>query len=483
MHLATGVLCRLPKMFALLATVLSVSMSMAYASATESIEKPNIVFILIDDLGWSDLGCYGHAFHETPHVDRLARQGMRFTDFYAAGPVCSPTRASIQSGQYTPRTGITNFIPGHWRPFEKLVEPPNAPHMSLDVVTIAEALRAAAYRTGHFGKWHLGGQTHFPEQQGYDVSVVTGGPHFGTNVVTRPPRRLPPDVYLADFLTDRTIEFIEQNRDRPFFIHLSHFAVHIPLQAKEAEIEKYAKKPKPPQGINHPVYAAMVAHVDQSVGRIVAVLDRLKLTEKTVVIFTSDNGGLRQRYDGQGDVVSTNAPLRDEKGSLYEGGIRVPLIVRWPGVIRPGNVCREPTVSVDFYPTLLDIAGAARPAGHVLDGASLVPLMKQEDGFSREAIFFHYPHYHQARPAGAIRAGDLKLLEFFDDGTLEMYNLREDLGEQTNLAEKMPQTAQSLRERLETWRKSVGAEMPAENPDCDPRRAKEWWSRRTKKPL
>ncbi len=454
------------------------------ARAAERVSSgPNIVLILIDDLGWADVPCHGNRFHEMPHLDRLVRQGMRFTDFYAAGPVCSPTRATIQSGQYTPRTGITNFIPGHWRPFEKLVEPPNAPHLALEIVTVAEALREAGYATGHFGKWHLGGPTHFPDQQGYDVSVVTAGRHFGPRVLTDPPKRLSPDVYLADFLTDRAIEFIEANKDRPFFVHLSHYAVHIPLEAKAGQIKKYTEKPKPPQGVHHPVYAAMVAHVDESLGRIVETLDRLELAQNTLVLFTSDNGGLRRRFDGRGDVVTTNAPLRDEKGSLYEGGIRVPLVVRWPGVIPPGSVCREPAVSVDFYPTMLQCAGVGQPPGQVLDGVSLVPLMKQTGGLGRDAICFHYPHYHHSRPAGAIRAGDWKLIERFDDGSLELYHLKNDVGETANLAEKMPQRARELRDRLAAWRQSVGAKMPALNPKYDPGRAGQWWSRRTKKPL
>ncbi len=455
----------------------------ARASSLRTEKKPNIVFILIDDLGWADLPVYGNRFHETPNIDRLAREGMRFTDFYAGAPVCSPTRATIQSGQYTPRTGITNFIPGHWRPFEKLVEPPIPSQMALEVVTVAEALKPAGYRTAHFGKWHLGGWGYLPEQQGYDVSVVTAGRHFGFHVIGRPPKKMPRDVYLAEFLTDRAVEFIAENKDRPFFIHLSHFAVHIPLEARDALIEKYRAKPKPEGGINNPVYAAMVEHVDRSVGRVLDELDRQGLTDNTLVIFTSDNGGLRRRYDGKGEVVTTNAPLRDEKGSLYEGGIREPLIVRWPGVVAAGSVCHEPTISIDFYPTLLEVAGAPRPAGHVLDGESLIPLLKQTGCLQRDAIYFHYPHYHHSRPAGAVRCGRWKLIEFFDTGDLELYDLEADLGERRNLADRMPDKAQELRAKLAEWRKQVGALMPTKNPKYDPKRASQWWSRRTGKPL
>lgn len=431
-------------------------------SAAANAPQPNIVLILIDDLGWADLACYGNRFHETPHIDALARQGMRFTDFYAASPVCSSTRATIQSGQYTPRVGVTNFIPGHWRPFEKLVEPPNAPAMPLSIVTVAEALKEAGYTPGHFGKWHLGPATHSPEKQGYDASVIRGD---------------------AKSLTDETVKFIRAHADRPFFVDLSHYWVHIPLRSSPEQIEKFRRKPKPPQGINNPVYAAMVADVDESTGRIMELLDELKLAEKTVVIFTSDNGGLRRIYHGRGELVTSNAPLRDEKGTLYEGGIREPLIVRWPGVARPGSVCREPTVSVDFYPTLLEMAAARPPEDQVLDGLSLVPLLKGSGRLRREAIYFHYPHYHHSRPAGAIRAGNWKLIEFFDDGARELYNLEDDLGETADLARKLPQQAQSLRDQLQAWRESVGAKMPRKNPEYDSQRAGQWWNRQSKKPL
>ncbi|MDI6448061.1 sulfatase-like hydrolase/transferase [Anaerobaca lacustris] len=422
--------------------------------------RPNIVFILLDDMGWSDLACYGNTFHETPNIDHLARQGMRFTDAYAACPVCSPTRASIMAGQYPARVGVTDFIPGHWRPYETLRVPTNrTQYLPLEIVTIAESLQAAGYATGHVGKWHLGGADHGPQVQGFDF-VRLGGQNRTDKQVTT--------------FTDSAIEFIETHSDGPFFLHLSHHTVHIPLEAPQDLVEKYENKPKPATGVNNPVYAAMIEHVDTNVGRVLARLDELNLSNDTIVIFFSDNGGLRQMYTGEGPIVTTNAPLRDEKGALYEGGIRVPLIVRWPGVVRPRRVCRTPVTSVDFYPTLLEIAGAERPAGQVLDGRSLLPLLQQTGRFEDRALYWHYPHYHHSTPAGAIRQGDWKLIESFENSNSQLYNLRDDIAEQTDLSAKFPRKALELQTKLALWRRSVGAAMPQINPDFDPTRREEW---------
>lgn len=449
------------------------------AWCAESSRRPNIVFILIDDMGWPDPACYGHPFHETPHVDRLATEGVKFTDFYAATPVCSSTRGTIQSGQYSARVGITDFIPGHWRPFEKLVVPPIENVLPESIETPGDALSAAGYATGYFGKWHLGpDNTHGPHTRGYQVTARTLGKDFQAWRKTKDPgpKRI-------DLLTDQTLWFIEQHREQPFFVTLSHHAVHIALEGTAAAIEKYRKKPKPATGVNHPVYAAMVEDLDRSIGRIMARLDELGLRDETMVVFTSDNGGLRKIYTGVGEVVATNAPLRDEKGTIYEGGIRVPMIVRWPGVVKPGAVCGEPTTTADLLSTFCQAAGAKLPE-QPIDGASLVPLLANPKArLDREAIYFHYPHYHHSRPAGAIRAGDWKLVEFFDDAPLELYNLEDDLGETTNLAGKMPERAKKLQEKLAAWRQAVGARIPTPNPKHDPNRAAEWWSRRTNKPL
>ena len=444
---------------------------------------PNIVFIFIDDMGWPDPSCYGHAFHETPHIDQLAAEGVRFTDFYAAGAVCSPTRASVQSGQYQARHRITDFIPGHWRPFEQLIVPEVAGELPLEIVSPAELLHEAGYRSAYFGKWHLGGRDFYPDHQGYDEFVVSGGCHFAPRFRTTPAVEVPDGQYLGDFLTDQTLEFIETHRDGPFFVFLSHYAVHIPLEAKEETIARYEEKPKPETGVNNPVYAAMVEHVDESVGRIVAGLEEMGLSDNTVVVFTSDNGGLNKKYTG-GEEVSLNLPLRGEKGQLYEGGIRVPLIVKWPGVTPPGTECHEPTISTDFWPTFAEIGEVADFEHQEIDGSSLVSLLREPDAaLDRNGIYFHYPHYHHSDPAGAIRRGDWKLIEFFEDDSLELYNLAEDISESNNLAMEHPERARRMQRRLASWRESVDALMPVPNADHDPSRAHEWWSRRTGEPL
>lgn len=460
-----------------IATFLALLISLASTAAAEDTagKKPNIVFLLIDDMGWPDVACYGHVFHETPVIDRLARQGMKFTDFYAATPVCSSTRSTIQTGQYSARTCITDFIPGHYRPFEKLVVPPIEHQLKDGVKTPGDVLAAAGYATGYFGKWHLGPA---PEKLGYAVTERQLGDDFRRWRGPQP--RGPKSI---DFLTDATLWFIEQNRDKPFFVTLSHHAVHIPVEAQTATTAKYQGKPKPAKGVNHPVYAAMVEDLDTSIGRILAKLDELKLSDNTIVVFTSDNGGLRKIYTGVGEIVSTNAPLRDEKGTLYEGGIRVPMIVRWPGVVRPGSVCHEPTTTADLLPTFCQMASAKLPK-QPIDGSSMVALLEDPAAaLPRDAIYFHYPHYHHSRPASAIRAGDFKLIEFFEDGSLELYNLKDDIGEAKDLAAADPQKAKQLQRQLAAWRQRVGARMPTVNPKYDPQRADQWWSRRTNKPL
>jgi uncharacterized sulfatase len=448
----------------------------AKASAKNSARKPNFVFFLIDDLGWSDVGCYGNKFNETPNIDRLAAQGMRFTDAYAACPVCSPTRASIVSGQYPARVGIIDFITGHWRPFEKLTVPINRQqYLPLKSVTLAESLKKAGYACGAFGKWHLGGKGRLPDAQGFDTMMVAGGGrHFGN--FTTPNMKLTKDDYLAEAITAKGVKFIEDNKDRPFFLYVMHYAVHIPLQARKKLVAKYEKKTKPPTGVNNPIYAAMVEHVDDSVGGILAKLDELKLADNTVVVFFSDNGGLRRHFKKIGPIVTTNAPLRDEKGTLYEGGIREPLIVRWPGKVKTGSTCSEVVTSVDFYPTFLDIAGAKEPAEHVLDGRSITGLLAGGGKLDRDAIYWHYPVYHHSTPAGAIRQGAWKLIEFFDTGPsrFELYNLKDDIGESRNLAENMPDKVKELQQKLTAWRKSVNARLPKKNPDYDPAKADQW---------
>ena len=439
---------------------------------------PNIVFILIDDLGWADLPAYGNHFHETPNIDRMVREGMRFVNAYAAAPVCSPTRASIQSGQYPARVGVTDFITGHWRPFERFTVPKNRnQYLPLEIKTMAESLKEAGYITGYFGKWHLdklGEDGYGPWEQGYDEAIVSRGGHFNLENRLSPPQEVTPEDYLTDVLTDKSLDFIETHKDRPFFLMLSHYAVHIPLHAKEALIQKYESKPKPDEGINNPIYAAMIEHVDESVGRILDGLDERGLGENTLVVFFSDNGGLRERFDqADGVIVSTNAPLRDEKGTLYEGGIRVPMIVRWPGVVAAGSTSEEIVSSVDLYPTFLAAAGTQTPTDLTLDGINIMPAL-QGEAQSDRPIFFHYPHYHHSTPAGAVRMGDYKLVEFFGDDRIELYNLANDIGESVNLEQELPEKTIELRQMLHTWQQSVSAEMPVLNPDFDESRRQEW---------
>jgi arylsulfatase A-like enzyme len=446
----------------------------ASPAKTQQPRRPSFVFILVDDLGWADVGCFGSDFYETPNIDRLAARGMKFTDGYAACPVCSPTRASILSGKYPARLKLTNFIAGRRQLDGARVLPADFKlQLELEEVTLAEALKPAGYTSGHVGKWHLGGKPYWPEQQGFDFNAGGCGagmprsffyPGWTANV---PITEGTPGEYLTDREADEAVNFIEQNKDRPFFLYMAHYAVHIPLEAKQAMIEKYRVKAERNPGTkqNNPIYAAMVESVDQSVGRVMDALGRLGIAERTVVFFFSDNGGLAVR-EGPNTPSTTNAPLRAGKGYLYEGGIREPLLVCWPGVTRPGSTCRVPVSSVDFYPTILEMAGAAGDPGHVPDGESLVPLLRETGGLKRDAIYWHYPHFSNqgGMPGGAVRQGDHKLIRFYDDERVELYNVREDIGEKNDLAGKMPGKAAELRRLLDDWLRQVDATMCPPNP-------------------
>ena len=449
-------------------------------SAAEQSSQPNIIVFLVDDMGWIDPVCYGNPFHETPNIDRLAQQGMRFTDAYAACPVCSPTRASILTGRYPATVNLTDFIPGHSRPWDKLVVPKFNQQLPHAEVTIAEALKPAGYVSASFGKWHLGGGTHYPDSQGFDEMLVTGGRHFFPKFHTTPPTDIEDEAYLADVLTDHAERFMERHRNEPFFLYLPHYAVHIPLEASQELIAKYERKqPKPPGRINNPIYAAMVEHIDQSLGRIMAKLDELQLADNTLLVFFSDNGGLYQSASGRGDPIMVNTPLRDEKGSLYEGGIREPLIIRWPGRVPAGTECSVPVSSVDLLPTFAEIAGPGTAATltNPIDGVSLVPLLTQNGPFPSRSLFWHYPHYHHTTPAGAIRSGHLKLIEYFDDNRVELYDLKSDLSEKHDLVRECPEVAKTLQRELVQWRQKVGAKMPTPNPEYDPERASQFQRR------
>ena len=421
--------------------------------------KPNIIFILADDLGWAELGAYGNTFNETPNLDRLAREGMRFTDAYAAAPVCSPMRASFMTGQYPARVGITDYL-----------RPNDPKFLHTDHVAIAEALAAAGYATGLVGKWHLMGDYRTrrgaPTLHGFaevicsEESGIGGGSYFH-------PYRFMPRVkprrqgeYLTDRLNQEAIDFIARHAHEPFFLYVSHYAVHTRLAGRPSLVEKYRAKPGAATRRNNPVLAAMVESIDEGVGAILGKLDALGIADHTIVIFNSDNGGEHH--------VTSNAPLRGAKSQLYEGGIREPLIIRWPGLATPGSTCPVPVSSVDFYPTLLDAAGTRPDPRQTLDGASLLPLLRGEPKLPRDALFWHYPlarrHFLGGRSAGAIRKGNLKLIEFFDTGTVELYDLAADLGETHNLAPERPAQVAELRGLLAGWRKSVGAVIPKPPP-------------------
>ncbi len=458
--------------------------------------RPNFVFILIDDMGWKDLGCYGSTFYETPNLDRLCGEGMRFTDAYAACPVCSPTRASIMTGRYPARVGVTNFIGGHTR--GRLVDVPYVRHLPLEEKTIAAALRDAGYATYHVGKWHLGGEQYWPENHGFDQNVA--GCHWGLpgNGYFSPwgnPRLEdgPEGEYLTDRLTDEAIRLIRSSGSQPFFLHMAYHAVHIPIQAKREYIRHFEQKVRD-MGLDRlktfeegehfpcehkkdrrvirrlvqsdPEYAAMIKSLDENIGRLLGALEELGKAEDTAVFFTSDNGGLATAERSP----TCNAPLAEGKGWMYEGGTREPLLVRWPGRIEPGSVCTVPVTSPDFYPTMLEMVGLDPMPEQHCDGVSMLPLLGDGDSLEREGLFWHYPHYGNqgGTPGCSVRAGDYKLIEFFEDGRLELYNLREDISEERNLAEEEPEVRDRLHGLLVDWREEVEARIPEPNPDYSP---------------
>lgn len=472
---------------------------------------PNIVLIVIDDLGWRDLGCYGSDLYETPHVDRLAREGMRFTNAYSACTVCSPSRAALLTGKYPARLRVTDWIPGHERPDAKLKIPDWTQRLELSETTLAELLASAGYICGHVGKWHLGPQGFWPTEQGFAVNI--GGCDLGAPPsyywpYTRASRRLPTleltpatqGQYLTDRLAEETAALIRQWKARPFFLYLATYQVHMPLEPKKTYVAKYAQRVRPGMRHTNPRYAAMVQSMDEFVGKVLDALDRTSLAGNTIVFFTSDNGGL-SHLNGVKRGPTDNWPLRLGKGSSYEGGVRVPLIVRWPGRTPPGTVCHAPVMGIDLFPTVAEIighpvasatgsagqrsaalgrpesgtsadaapqgAGNAKPAFGPVDGISLVPLLRKPKArLPRDALFWHYPHYHPggATPYGAVRAGPWKLIEFYEDMRVELYNLDDDLGEQHDRAPSRPDLVTALRDQLHRWRQNVGAQMPTARP-------------------
>ncbi len=473
--------------------ILFISLFLTSCQSGDSADnQPNIVFILADDLGWADLPLYGNQFNEAPNISKLAEEGMHFDNAYAACPVCSPTRASIQSGQYPARVGITDFITGHWRPFEEVTVPINrTQYLPQENITFAEKLKEAGYATAYYGKWHLGWGDYEPLKQGYDEQAAySGGGFYGYPEKMVPPHEFPEGKILSEALTDLSISFIEKNQDKPFLLFLSHYDVHVQLDAQTELIEKYIAKEKAEGYPGNAVYAAMIENIDISVGRIEAKLEELGLDENTLVVFFSDNGGLRSRFDNiplieksklhyfEGDslqyIATSNAPLRMEKGTVYEGGIREPLIVKWPGKVKPGTLNTSIVTSVDFYPTFLDIAGITPDPMQKLDGKSLKNIvMKGEEDYDR-AIFWHYPVYHHDVPASAVRKGDYKLIENLVDGSFQLYNLAVDISESKNLVDSNPIKFEEMKSILKSWQKDVKAEFPKPNPDFNPAKRYEW---------
>lgn len=464
----------LQRFMPVLACVVAIAMNFA-AARGDDVKPPNIIFILVDDMGWTDLGCFGSELYETPNIDRLASEGMRFTCAYSACTVCSPSRAAVMTGRYPARLHLTDWIHGSRRPHAKLRIPDWTEYLPADEVTLAAALKKAGYVSASIGKWHLGdGPEHYPTKFGFDLNVAGYG--AGSPPSYFSPYKIPtltdgPEgEYLTDRETDEACRFIEEQKDKPFFLYMPRYSVHTPLQAKQPLIEHYRRKVKPGMRQTNATYAAMIHSLDESVGRLMAKLDELGLADRTLVCFTSDNGGL---IGGGQQHVTSNVSLRAGKGSVYEGGVRVPLIVRWPGITTPGSTSSEAVIGVDYFPTLLEIAGVPTAADdiHAPDGVSLVPLLKNARAvLGREAIFWHYPHYHPggATPYSAIRSGDYRLVEFYEDDHIELYNLRTDVGETHDLATTEPERAADLRRRLVEWRAEVGAQAPTPNPDYRP---------------
>lgn len=455
------------------------SFATARPGNAQTTERPNVLFIFLDDFGWRDCGFMGTDYYETPNLDALAEQGMVFTNAYAAAANCAPSRACLLSGQYTPRHEIYNVgtklrgNPKHSR----LVHIPGTDTLRTDIRTWAHQIRDAGYRTGTIGKWHLSDD---PLPYGFDFNFAgtkSGSPPRGY----WPPHPrapgledAPQDEYLTDRLTDEAIKFIERNQEQPWFLYLTHFAVHTPLQGRPDLVAKYDAKPKG-QLHDHAVMAAMIESVDAGVGKVLQTLDDLGLREKTAIVFTSDNGGY--------GPATSMSPLKGYKGTYYDGGIREPFFVTWPGVVKPGTTVDTPVINVDLFPTFCDMTGAQRPAGQTLDGVSLLPILNGTGSLPDRAIYWHFPAYldsyartdqqrdllFRTRPCSIMRYGDWKLHEYFEDGGLELYNLREDVGESTNLAEQHPEKTKQLHQMMRDWRASIGAPVPAEpNPQFDP---------------
>ena len=442
---------------------LSIVAALALPVSSRAAERPpNFVFILMDDMGTTDLSCFGSKFYQSPNIDRLASEGMKFTQAYAACPVCSPTRASIMTGKYPARVHLTDFIPGRKiMPDQKLARPDFNLQLPLEEVTLPEKLKSKGYVSGAFGKWHLGRKGFEPEQQGFDV--YDAGDAAGGSPGSK-------EAEKGEYgITENAMAFIDKNKDRPFFLYVPYYSVHIPLNAKQELVDKYEKLRRNEEQHTNSVYAAMIESVDAQIGRLMKKIDDVKLRENTVVIFASDNGGLSVK-EGERSPATSNYPFREGKGYLHEGGIRVPVIVRWPGVVAAGTVSSNVISSVDYFPTLMELAGIQLTPRDIVDGKSIVPLLKPNAPARARDVYWHYPHYSNqgGAPGGAIRDGDWKLIQWFEDGSCELYNVAEDVSEKRNLASQMPDKVAELVAKLDLWRRNVGADMMLDNPNWDP---------------
>jgi arylsulfatase A-like enzyme len=427
----------------------------------EVLSRPNILLIFIDDMGWKDLGCYGSDFYKTPHIDNLAKEGMRFTQAYAAAHVCSPTRASIVTGKYPARLRLTDWIPGHHRKNAKLLIPQWQKQLPAEEITVGELLQQNGYRTAWLGKWHLRGLPDYAKlRKNKDPRVLKPQQSHGFQkgiqdwkLNSDKSQEDPKGVFQ---LTNEAIDFIKEAGDNPWFVAVSHYSVHGPVRFND-EVRKKYKQSMNPEGLQKDAaYAAMIESLDQSVGKLMNFIKNQKLDKNTLVVFYSDNGGVAKR--------TNNAPLRSGKGTLYEGGIRVPCIVSWPGKIPQGVTSDAMISSIDFFPTFARVASVAELPANV-DGIDLMEHLTTHQAIDRDTTYWHYPHYHNGLPGSAIRKGDYKLIEFFEDGKLELYDLKNDIGETRDLAKENPEVAKKLHQQLIAWRKSVGAQMMTPNPN------------------
>ncbi|MCA1760303.1 MAG: sulfatase, partial [Bacteroidales bacterium] len=449
---------------------------------------PNFVFILVDDLGWADVKCNNPgSFYDTPNIDRLAENGVRFTHAYSANPVCSPTRAAIMTGKHPNRVNITDWIPGDDPKNRPLLGPQDRNELALEEITIAEKLKEKGYKTGFIGKWHLGDEGFFPENQGFDINIgghEKGSPPGGYYSPYKNPKLTdgPEGEYLTDRLTSESIRFITENKKGPFFLYLAYYTVHTPIQAAKKHIEKYELKRKllGLDSIPHKnegegwtklvqedaAYASMVAAMDENVGRIVDALRKQGLDKNTWIIFTSDNGGLSTLR--RKNAPTNNGPLRAGKGWCYEGGIRVPLIIAGPGVSEKGKVTEQTAVSMDFFNTILNLSGIKHDKN---DGENLIPVLAENKLLNRDELFWHFPHYHGSgwKPGSALRKGDWKLVVYYEDNRTELFNLTEDSGETTDVSIENPEKAAELKTILEQKLAGSNAKFPEQNPDYDPR--------------